>query len=92
MYLVKQTMRKNDDVAFYEDRAFDAYQSKMYHKKWKHEHQIVDGNTKRYILVWPSEEMFKVWYDDPTVTKYRDAMYDFNAKNNISYNLIHVYV
>ena len=92
MYLVKQTTRKNDDAMFYEDRAFDAYQSKMYHKKWKHEHQIVDGNVKRYILVWPTEELFKIWYDDPTVTKYRDAMMEFNSQHGISYNMIHAKV
>ena len=88
MYLVKLTSRKNDNASFFEDRAFNAYQTKMYQKKWKHEHCIVEGNVQRYIFVWPNEEAYQTWYDDPTVTKHRTAMEHYNSSNEINLNEI----
>lgn len=92
MYLVNQTSKKNDDVSFYQDGGFEAYQRKMYEKKWVHEHTITDGNTQRIIHVWPSEEAYQRWYDDPTVTKFREAQYRHNQSASIKFNEVKAFV
>lgn len=92
MYLVNQTSKKNHEVSFYQDGGFEAYQRKMYEKKWVHEHTITDGNTQRMIYVWPSEEAYQRWYDDPTVTKFREAREKHNASAAISFNEVKAFV
>jgi len=92
MYLVNQTSKKNQEVSFYQDGGFEAYQRKMYEKKWVHEHTITDGNTQRIIYVWPSEEAYQRWYDDPTVTKFREAREKHNISMSISFNEVKAFV
>jgi hypothetical protein len=89
MYVIKKTFRKtNDSVAFYEDQKFNIYQEKMYRKKMAHEHQVFDGSTLRHIQVWPTEEDYRRWTDDPTVIKHLDALDAYNAQNKIDLNEI----
>jgi len=92
MYLVNQTFKKNEEVSFYQDGGFDAYQRKMYEKKWLHEHTITDGNIQRIIYVWPTEEAYQRWYDDPTVTKFREAREGYNLSKSIHFNEVKTFV
>lgn len=84
MYLIKRTFRKNNNtVSFFEDRMFNVYQEKMYKKKWTHDHTILEGNVLRHVQVWPSEEHYRQWADDPTVLKFIAAQSAYNDKNEI---------
>ena len=90
MYVIKWTFRKasGSDPTFYEDQKFNIYQEKMYRKKLAHEHQVYDGQVLRHIQVWPSEEEYRKWTDDPTVTRYIDARDAYNAEHKIETNEI----
>jgi hypothetical protein len=89
MYLIKRTFRKNNEtVSFFEDRMFNVYQDKMYKKKWTHDHTILEGNVLRQIQVWPNEEQYRQWADDPTVLKFVTAQSAYNKDNQISVNEI----
>ena len=92
MYLVKKTFRKNKDAQFFEDGAFDAYQQKMYRTKWSYEHKIVDSDTLRHIHVWPTEDIYQRWANDPTVLVFVTELEKYNKENSISCNEIHAKV
>jgi len=89
MYLVKKTYRKNPDTQFFEDGAFEAYQQKMYRTKWSYEHKIREGDTLRHIHVWPNEEIYSRWANDPTVLNFVADLTSYNNNNSITCNEIH---
>lgn len=92
MYLVKKTYRKTKDTQFFEDGAFEAYQQKMYKTKWSYEHKIREGDVLRHIHVWPNEEIYQRWANDPTVLNFVADMSSYNSNNAITCNEIHAKV
>lgn len=87
MYVIKCTFRRADDsVPFYEDQKFNLYQEKMYRKKLAHEHRVLDGQIMRHIQVWPTEEAYRLWADDPTVMKYNESRDVYNSEHDIVMN------
>ncbi len=92
MYLVKRTFRKSSDTLFLEDGAFEAYQRKMYQTKWTHEHKIQEGDTLRLIHVWPNEEIYQRWANDPTVMNFVSRLETYNSTNQIACNEVHARV
>ena len=92
MYLVKKTYRKSDDAKFFEDGAFEAYQQKMYRTKWSYEHKIQETDVLRHIHVWPNEEIYQRWANDPTVLNFISDLEHYNKEHAITCNEIHAKV
>lgn len=88
MYLIKKTFRKNNETLFYHDNAFETYQKKMYSNKWSHEHEIQEEDILRIIHVWPSEEVYQRWANDPTVRTFISKLEEHNIQNQITCNEI----